>query len=129
MREAFNPPRTISVCLSHLSDILHGVWSDAEVDRRGVHFSALRLEMKPPGKDTSADYQRVRVFADFTHLTMYDELTVLTQILGQQGALQITAEGVLRSKEDEPDRLTSKLAVRTHNTQTTLSYSNVTYCG
>lgn len=30
---------------------------------------------------------------------MHNELTVLTQIFGQQGALQITAEGVLRRKQ------------------------------
>lgn len=52
-------------------------------------------------------YHQVRIhlrlqtclFTYFTHLTMHNELTVLTQIFGQQGALQITAEGVLRRKQ------------------------------
>lgn len=35
---------------------------------------------------------------EFAHLTMHNELAVLTQIFGQQGAFQVTAEGVLRRK-------------------------------
>lgn len=47
---------------------------------------------------------------------MHNELTVLTQIFGQQGALQITAEGVLRQKQER------------HNTneQVSLLYAHTT---
>lgn len=60
---------------SPLSDVLQGVWSDGEVNRCGGDFRFLRL-------------------------TVHDELTVPAQVFGQQGALHVTAEGVLNVDKD-----------------------------
>lgn len=36
----------------------------------------------------------------FTHLAVHDEFAAPAQIFGQQGALHVTAEGVLRSEQE-----------------------------